>query len=123
MFHNKYIFLCFLQTLSRKQVKISAKEGRIHQNISSRSRIIHNRVWLKRFITLLLNIMTFFFIFNALKMLQTLLIPTAIPSQMFPGSSVGLHFYLFFPSPLFIDGNVPLVAPPPLPPLSALISF
>lgn len=75
-----------------------------------------NWVSLKRFIGMLLNILTFFFlIFNALKTYETLLIPMAIPHRCSLGSFIGLHFNLFFlllSSSYCSSSNTPFIIQP-----------
>ncbi len=61
-----------------------------------------NWVLLKRFIGMLLNILTFFLIRNALKMFQTLLIPTAIPHRCSLSSFIGLYLSICPPPPALI---------------------
>lgn len=82
-----------------------------------------NWVSLKRFIGMLLNILTFFFkSLMRLKCTKTLLIPMAIPHRCSLGSFIGLHFTLFF------SCFPPATTLPPTPPLSftqwpSLLSF
>lgn len=80
---------------SQKKQKSNARLHTLNthklQRWMKRQHSLSNWVLLKRFIGMLLNILTFFLIRNALKMFQTLLIPTAIPHRCSLSCFIGLY--------------------------------
>lgn len=105
--HEKRVRHKMVQCIALKKLKIHCTPPHLihrHTHTSALRRWMKRQhslsIWvlLKRFIGMLLNILTFFLIRNALKMFQTLLIPTAIPHRCSLSCFIGLYLSICPPS-------------------------